>query len=90
MGRFQLEGVLAFMASSKNSPFCLIFPFLLLGNHGSSSPRRPKPQIEEPTIWLYSVIAPMNLLDSLPGLSFVKVILSFYFLATLAGVLPTD
>lgn len=53
--------------------------FVLLRNPISSSTSRPLPLRKEPPIWFYSVIAPMLLLDSLPGLSFapynIKIIL---------------
>lgn len=70
--------VLAFMASCENPSFCLNFTLLLLGNPNSSSPSRPRPLTEEPPIWFYSIIAPILLLDSLPGLSFAKIILYLF------------
>lgn len=83
--------VLAFMASCENSPFCLIFTLLVLGNPSSSCPSRPRPLTEKPPLWFYSVISPMLLLDSLPGLSFAKIILYlFFFLTTFSGMLSTN
>lgn len=53
--------------------------FVLLRSPSASSTSRPQLLREEPSIWFYSVIAPMFLLDFLPDLSFapydIKIIL---------------
>lgn len=55
------------------------FTILLVESPNSSSPSRPGPLTEDLPLWLYSVIASMLLLDSLPRLSFAKTVLYLFF-----------